>query len=111
MDLSRLRKIGNSIVAPFPPTHEEEERRAFKDLLKALVRDADYPRIVIDLGGVSFFSSLDLGTLVFAMQDAKDRGKALVIACQDPRILQVFRATKMDTVFTICDTVDIAAAG
>ena len=111
MDLNRLRKIGDAIVAPFPAGQNEEDRRSFKDLLKALVRDSNYPRIVIDLAGVSFFSSLDLGTLVFAMQDARDRGKDLVIACEDPRILQVFRATKMDTVFTICDNVDLAAAG
>ncbi|MCA9759238.1 MAG: STAS domain-containing protein [Candidatus Eisenbacteria bacterium] len=109
MDLARLRKIDDAIVAPFPASHSEEERRVFKDLLKALVRDANYPRIVVDLGGVTFFSSLDLGTLVFSMQDAQDRGKALVVACSDPRILQVFRATKMDTVFTICPDVETAA--
>ena len=111
MDLNRLRKIDNAIVAPFPTGQSEEDRMVFKDLLKALVRDADYPRIVIDLSGVSLFSSLDLGTLVFSMQDARDRGKSLVVACNDPRVLQVFRATKMDSVFTIYDSVETAAAG
>lgn len=110
MDLNRLRKIGNAVVVPFPPSPGEEERRTFRDLLKALVRDADYPRVVVDLGGVSFFSSLDLGMLVFSMQDARDRGKSLVVACSDPRILKVFQATKMDGVFTIRETVEAAAA-
>lgn len=109
MDLNRLRKVENAIVVPFPVGHAEEDRRNFRDLLKALVRDANYPRVVVDLGGVSFFSSLDLGMLVFAMQDARDRGKSVVVACRDPRILQVFRATKMDTVFTICPDVETAA--
>ncbi len=109
MELSGLKKVGTAVVTSFPKGRDDESRRTFKDLLKALVRDANYPRIVVDLEDVTFFSSLDLGVLVFALQEAKERKKELAVVCKDPRILQVFEATKMDGVFDIHDSVDAAA--
>lgn len=66
------------------------------------------PRLVVDLGHVSYMDSSGVATLVEAMQTARrDRTRMVLCAMQD-RVRSIFEIAKLDTVFTITTTVDDA---
>lgn len=108
LDLSKLRRVQDAVVLTFPESRAEESRRAFNDLLREIIREGLHPKVVIDLGEVTWFSSLDLGGLVFALGECKERGLQFALACVGPRVRRVLEATKMDQVFSIHDTVESA---
>jgi anti-sigma B factor antagonist len=108
LDLSKLRRIQDAVVLTFPESRAEESRRAFNDLLREIVREGVHTKVVIDLSEVTWFSSLDLGGLVFALRECRERGLQFALACVGPRVRGVLEATKMDQVFSIHDTVESA---
>jgi len=108
MDLSEVRKVGDAVVIAFPESRAEEPRRVFHDLLKALAEDKAYKRIIVDLSKVSWFSSLDIGGLVFAYREAQGHDGTFMVAGAGPRIQGIFGATRMDTVFPMYPTVEDA---
>jgi anti-anti-sigma factor len=108
MDLSQVRKVGDAVVIAFPESRAEEPRRVFHDMLKALAENNECKRIVVDLSKVSWFSSLDIGGLVFAFREAQARDGSFVVAGAGSRIRGIFEATRMDTVFPMYATVDDA---
>ena len=108
MDLSKLRRVDDAVILTFPESRAEESRRAFNDLLRELVREGVHSRVVIDLGEVTWFSSLDLGGLVFALRECNERGLRFALACVGPRVRSVLEATKMDGLFSIHDSVESA---
>jgi anti-sigma B factor antagonist len=110
VDLSKLRKTKDAVVLTFPESRAEDSRRAFNDLLREVVREGLHPKVVIDLGEVTWFSSLDLGGLVFALRECNEQGLRFILARVGPRVRGVLEATKMDSVFTIHDTVESAIA-
>lgn len=111
MDLSQfVRRSGDAVILSFPEGRSEDTRRAFNDLLRELVREGLHRRIVIDLSLVTWFSSLDLGGLVFALRDCREKGLSLSLAAVPDRVVSVLAATKMDTVFKVFPTVDDAVA-
>jgi anti-sigma B factor antagonist len=66
--------------------------------------------LVIDLGDVDFIESTGLGALVGGRRRAEAVNGSLSLVCIEDRLLQVFRITGLDKVFTIFDTVDAAVA-
>lgn len=111
MDLNNfVRRNGNAVVLSFPEGRSEDTRRAFNDLLRELVREGLHHRIVIDLSQVTWFSSLDLGGLVFALRDCREKGLNLSLAAVPDRVTSVLAATKMDAVFQVFPTVEDAIA-
>ena len=65
-------------------------------------------RLVIDLESVSYMDSSGLATLVEAMRTAKGGSVDLALAALHPRVRAVFEIAKLDTVFTITETLDEA---
>jgi anti-sigma B factor antagonist len=78
-----------------------------RDELSGLV-DSQVSAVVVDLTGVTFLDSTGLGVLVGARNAAVEAGRALPIACDDGRILKLFRITGLDNVFDIHPSVDAA---
>ncbi|MCA9726657.1 MAG: STAS domain-containing protein [Candidatus Eisenbacteria bacterium] len=111
MDLTKLRRLQDAVILTFPQSRADESRRAFNDLLREIIREEVHSKVVIDLGEVTWFSSLDLGGLVFALRECNDRGLRFCLACVGPRVRSVLEATKMDQVFSIHDSVEAAVAG
>jgi anti-sigma B factor antagonist len=66
--------------------------------------------LVVDLQDVEFIESTGLGALVGGRRRAEAVKGSLSLVCVEDRLLQVFRLTGLDTVFTIFDTVDAAVA-
>lgn len=80
----------------------------FKDAMRAATATSDGP-IILDLSNVDFVDSSGLGAIVAAMKVLGDPGK-LELAGLTPDVDKVFRLTRMDSVFTIHDSIDQAYA-
>jgi anti-sigma B factor antagonist len=57
--------------------------------------------IVVDLNHTTFLDSTALGTLISARRRTHALKGSFAILCDDERLLQVFRVTSLDRVFTI----------
>jgi anti-sigma B factor antagonist len=66
--------------------------------------------IVVDLNDVDFLDSSGLGVLVAARRSIREQGGDLRVVCAVPRLLQVFRITKLDAVFSLHESVGAATA-
>lgn len=80
----------------------------FKDEMRRLTDDGP-PRIVLDLANVKFLDSSGLGAVVAAMKQAGPDRK-LELAGLNSMVQNVFRLTRMDTVFTIHSDVQAVTA-
>jgi len=78
----------------------------FKDSVRA-ANDANAKRVVLDLSSVAFIDSSGLGAIVAAMKQM-DAEQKLDLAGLTPAVDKVFRLTRMDTVFDIYESVDLA---
>jgi anti-sigma B factor antagonist len=76
--------------------------RAFKEVIDDLVVDG-HVDLVLDLDEVSFVDSLGLGALVGTRRRTAVHHGSLELVCSNPAVLQVFRLTHLDRVFTILD--------
>ncbi|WGW04011.1 STAS domain-containing protein [Tropicibacter oceani] len=78
----------------------------FKDRMREAVADAS-GRVILNLEHVDFIDSSGLGAIVAAMKLMPD-GRKLELAGLTPTVDKVFRMTRMDSIFTIHDSVDLA---
>ncbi|MCK0151803.1 STAS domain-containing protein [Marivita sp. S6314] len=78
----------------------------FKEDMRSLTADPD-GRIVLDLAQVDFIDSSGLGAVVASMKQLRS-GQTLELAALQPIVEKVFRLTRMDTIFTIHDSADVA---
>jgi anti-sigma B factor antagonist len=78
-----------------------------RDGLSALI-ESGTKAVVVDLTEVAFLDSTGLGVLVSARNAATEAGSTLPIACNDGRILKLFRITGLEQVFDIHPSVDAA---
>jgi len=80
----------------------------FRDRLSELVQGG-HERIVLDLSAVDFMDSTGLGAVVTGLKCMRGHGQLALCGIQEP-VLNVFRLTRMDRVFTITDDAPSAAA-
>ena len=81
----------------------------FKDSFRALTAGTA-GRIVLDLANVAFLDSSGLGAVVGALKMLDDT-QTLEIAALSPAVEKVFKLTRMDTVFTLHESLEAALAG
>lgn len=75
----------------------------FKERMRELVQDPA-PRVVLDLSRVTFLDSSGLGAVVAVMK-ILGPSRPLELSGLTPTVQKVFRLTRMDSVFTIHDSV------
>ncbi len=81
---------------------------AFKDAMRQST-DGGEADVVLDLGQVTFIDSSGLGAIVATMKFlAPDR--KLILAGLTPAVDKVFKLTRMDTVFSVFNTLEQALA-
>ena len=80
----------------------------FKDRFRELT-DEKMHRYILDLSGVGFMDSSGLGAVV-AVYKFLGRERVFDLAGLSPAVDRVFRLTRMDSVFTLYDTVEQALA-
>ena len=72
----------------------------FTKKYEAHVATQGRPEVVVDLLGVDFAGSTALGHFVSLHRLARPRGGRLIFCNVDPTVLEVFRVTKLDTLFS-----------
>lgn len=65
-------------------------------------------KMVVDLGGVPYMDSSGVATLVETMQLARRNETHLILAALKERVRSIFEIARLDSVFTIVDSVDSA---
>ena len=80
----------------------------FKEKMRDLTRDGP-DRVVLDLARVQFLDSSGLGAIV-AVKKLLGPDRALELSGLTPTVEKVFRLTRMDSVFTIHSSLEVAVA-
>ncbi len=80
----------------------------FKEKMRDLTRDGP-PRVVLDLARVQFLDSSGLGAIV-AVKKLLGPDRALELASLTPTVEKVFRLTRMDSIFAIHPSLEVAVA-
>lgn len=75
------------------------------DELESVIDRKGLPKIVLNFKNVSALSSSALGMLITVNTKVNEKHGKLAMACIKGSIREVFRITKLDKAFTICDTV------
>ncbi len=81
------------------------------DLLPRL-RSGSHPRVaILDLTAVPYMDSAGMGVIVNHYVHCQNRGARLIVAGVSPRVLELFRMTRVDTVIPLAASVEEAEAG
>ena len=67
-------------------------------------------RVVVDMSEVEYMDSSGVATLIEAMQTARERSVRFVLCALKDQVLATLQITRLDIVFTICDSPDEALA-
>lgn len=88
------------------PTPVQELRTLYESHLASKGR----PEVVVDLLGVGYAGSAALGNFMAMHRLAKQKGGRLIFCNVDPTVFEVFRASKLDPLFTFAADRDSAVA-
>ena len=85
------------------------------DALKGLFETEPTPRHpasvnIFDLADVPYVDSCGLGLIVGHFVRCQNKGVRFIVAGVGPRVLQLFKTTKVDHLFPMTDTIDDAAS-
>ena len=83
---------------------------ALHDLLSFQSSPGDEPQTchILDLSDVPYIDSTGLGRIVGHLAHCRGKGVRMIVAAPTPRVLQLFRMTKVDSVIPITTTVEEA---
>ena len=82
---------------------DEAEVQALSNSLMPLVEEADGINLVIDFGNVKFLTSAVLGLLIRVSKKIYESGGHLKLCGINPKILEIFKITRLDRIFDIYD--------
>jgi anti-sigma B factor antagonist len=99
------------VLTPHKSLMGGEETRELSGAIQEIVSTAGQPKILIDLGKVSFLNSTGLGALVAGHVSCNNRQGWFRVARTTKRIDNLFLITKLSFVFETFDTVDEALQG
>lgn len=74
------------------------------DRLNALVAEVEKPKFLLDFLSVAHMSSSALGVLITLHKRIREKGGQLRLCNIEPAIYEVFAITRLNEIFTICDS-------
>ena len=87
-------------------THESQ---VVSENLERLVSDQG-SKVIVDMEKVDLITSDGLGALIRARKSASEAGGTMVLSGIQGNILDVFRMTRLDKIFSLYETIDDAVA-
>ena len=88
---------------------DETEIVALEHSILPIIEQAKVPNIVLNFENVKFLSSAVLGLLIRISKKIYQRNGQLKLCCINAKIFEIFKITRLDRVFEICEDVDAAA--
>lgn len=82
---------------------EQADIQALEDSIMPLIESSDEINLVIDFSKVKFLTSAVLGLLIRISKKVYESGGRLKLCSIDPKILEIFKITRLDRVFDICE--------
>jgi anti-anti-sigma factor len=110
MTLKREQRGDVHLWTPHKDLKGGDETDALRHAMDEVVAQG-VPKIVIDLGQISWMNSLGVGALVAIHTSCMNRGGWLRLARVDQRIKSVFLKTRLVLIFDTYETVEEALAG
>ena len=104
LDVSTRSEHGYTVVTP----HGEIDLSTvdvFRDLLNELLIQGRV-HLLVDFDDTTFLDSLGVGALVGARRKAQAFNGSVGIVCSSTRLLNLFKVTQLDRIFTITGAVD-----
>jgi anti-sigma B factor antagonist len=108
MNLTSHESNGAMVIAPSGEVDLQHSPRLRKTLMDLMLDRRD---VVVDLSAVAYIDSSGIAALVEAYQMARRNGGLFTLAAISGPALRVLKLARLDRVFTIADTVDLALSG
>ena len=108
MDMEQSGSLVTVYVRQTELTHTDLQTAV--DECSERMRYSNAMNFIFDLEGVEFLASACLGVLVTFLQDVEHcRGRIALANCGD-NVALLFKVTRLDTVFLMCEDAKVAAA-
>jgi len=104
-----VRQIADVTLIRIDGRVDHATAKAFEEVIKPHLDDtggASLPKILLDLGGLSFMTSAGLRVLMIAAKACAAQGRDLAVAALQPAIAEIFKISRFDLVLTIHPTVE-----
>jgi len=90
---------------------EESDIRGLQNSISSVIEQTEGIKLVMDFGSVKFLSSAVLGLLIRISKRVYEGGGQLALCSIDPKILQIFKITRLTNIFDIYDDIESATKG
>lgn len=79
-------------------------------VLDGHLKDKQGVNVILDMGGLVYMNSTGLNIMISVLTNTRKAGGQVLLAAVSHGVRQLFVVTKLDTVFPILDTVELALA-
>ncbi len=73
-----------------------------------LIKDLDFPDLIIDLKNVDYINSAGLGCLVGIHNELKEHNKKLFYVCNNDKVIKIINITGVNKILTIYSSINQA---
>ncbi|NRB03399.1 MAG: STAS domain-containing protein [Rhodobacteraceae bacterium] len=108
MDVISTTQAGLLVLSIKSPRIDAAAAITFKDAVRASTNAWD-GAVLLDLTEVQFIDSSGLGAIV-AIKKALGKDRTMILAGLTETVAKVFKLTRMDSVFSLYDTLEMAIA-
>jgi len=99
--------VGDKVVLRVAGRMDAENTAAFEAQCEACISEG-FTSIVLDLGNLTYASSMGLGAIVRVAKQSRDAGGEVRICCLTGLVRQLFEITRLNHVFPSHDSVESA---
>jgi anti-sigma B factor antagonist len=77
--------------------------------MQTQLRSGDLPRVsILDLSGVPYMDSAGMGAIMNYYVHCQNKGVKMIVAGVSPRVMELFKMTRVDTLMTFAATAEEA---
>lgn len=99
--LTSARKVGEDIVAEVKGDVDLKNSPDLRQALIHLIKDRIPPRLILDLGAVTYMDSSAIAVLVEMLQKTRKAGGKVYLVKVQPRVKGLLEIARLDTIFVI----------
>jgi len=108
MNINKTEENGIAITTLEETRLDAAVAPSFKKAMEAMI-DGGSTQIILDLSRLTFMDSSSLGAMVGVMKYLGNKGKMVVVGANGS-VMDLFKLTRMNKVFTMADDIDSAKA-